>query len=1067
MSHFPLMAVPPTQPQQQQQFTIPTTTVHCNLSSLRPPVQMNNFINNNNNNNVSNNNNNIPSSTSTSVFNPNFSTFLNNSTNKFVSPNYSSFHERPTAQLRRASSASACKFAVDRLNNCNNVGNRPASLQHHELLFYEKPQISSQQQFSERRASITQQQQQQQPLLPPLRKFENLEFKSMEEKEEEEERRRSYSNCGILTKTEMVIDADKKLEILQNQRIALKQLQSQQQQGEGMLQHNSMDQLHNSSPLSQRRNSTSLINHKTVVINGSNNCRFSNAISSPPSLTTKAEILPPTITNYNNTNNNNNLVSPVSSSSAISLAVSALFGSSTSTQDNSTCFNLNSERNNLSSNDSNVTLWQFLLELLTANEHPHLIQWTNNEGEFKLHDAEAVARLWGIRKSKPNMNYDKLSRALRYYYDKNIIKKVIGQKFVYRFVMENNGGGGGGKMLESGESRPNSELLMNAKQQQQLQLLVNNNKKSETTNNTTALDRLSAFECSTLAPTPMQHQRNASGNRHNNSILTPSPSDSYSPSGSVESSSGVSSGSCLSSFNGTGICQIKMEPSSSCFQQQQQYVSAPMLPSNSEKLIVNGSSKGTRKRRSPSDKHQNNLPVKQHSPPNGRHVSWINSGTAFSASVDVANNNDSYSSMASIDQRRNSSQDDQHQGSAPKIGCTSNTGPSLCRRARPHPLDLTCVNNATDTNSCSNSTSTTTGGGGGTSSTTSTNHLISGNNNNIPQNSSSLLNNLNNQMVASSPLLFALQQQQNNPQNSPLLSAAISALSNYTGGASPLAGTGLASPFTQAAAAFQLATNFVASLSPNVSTTTSNNSNNNNRSINNSINSTLTPSTTTTIITSTNIPVSTTSTTTPLFNFPNNTQQNNDEIFNRSKNLAFNNASSIANAVTTSQTTPYNNNTSFYSQLHSALSTPLGNQVRTPQQNFSNSAVISAMINHLTNGPNTPFAQQQHLQQQQQSLFQFPPSSNMAIAHTLAILSSPGLPLNGQSPFPFVNQMAALQTPKFSTASLLPGSAAALTAALSAAQRSPDSLKTPMGGFSFEFGQALAAAQIAAATNKK
>lgn len=37
------------------------------------------------------------------------------------------------------------------------------------------------------------------------------------------------------------------------------------------------------------------------------------------------------------------------------------------------------------------------------------------------------------------MNYDKLSRALRYYYDKNIIKKVIGQKFVYRFVDTNGG----------------------------------------------------------------------------------------------------------------------------------------------------------------------------------------------------------------------------------------------------------------------------------------------------------------------------------------------------------------------------------------------------------------------------------------------------------------------------------------------------------------------------------------------------------------------------------------------------------------------------------------------------
>ncbi|KAK6057394.1 Ets-domain protein [Cooperia oncophora] len=95
------------------------------------------------------------------------------------------------------------------------------------------------------------------------------------------------------------------------------------------------------------------------------------------------------------------------------------------------------EFSNRSSVDSNITLWQFLLELLVQGEHPQLIQWTNREGEFKLLDAEAVARLWGQRKAKPHMNYDKLSRALRYYYDKNIIKKVIGQKFVYRFVEAN------------------------------------------------------------------------------------------------------------------------------------------------------------------------------------------------------------------------------------------------------------------------------------------------------------------------------------------------------------------------------------------------------------------------------------------------------------------------------------------------------------------------------------------------------------------------------------------------------------------------------------------------------
>ncbi|CAL8340407.1 unnamed protein product [Lota lota] len=84
--------------------------------------------------------------------------------------------------------------------------------------------------------------------------------------------------------------------------------------------------------------------------------------------------------------------------------------------------------------DSSVTLWQFLLQLLQDSSNKQLICWTNEEGEFKLLRAEEVARLWGARKNKPNMNYDKLSRALRYYYDKNIIKKVNGQKFVYRFV---------------------------------------------------------------------------------------------------------------------------------------------------------------------------------------------------------------------------------------------------------------------------------------------------------------------------------------------------------------------------------------------------------------------------------------------------------------------------------------------------------------------------------------------------------------------------------------------------------------------------------------------------------
>ena len=50
--------------------------------------------------------------------------------------------------------------------------------------------------------------------------------------------------------------------------------------------------------------------------------------------------------------------------------------------------------------------------------------WVGDDGEFKLINAEMVAQMWGRRKNKPTMNYEKLSRALRYYYDGDMIAKV-------------------------------------------------------------------------------------------------------------------------------------------------------------------------------------------------------------------------------------------------------------------------------------------------------------------------------------------------------------------------------------------------------------------------------------------------------------------------------------------------------------------------------------------------------------------------------------------------------------------------------------------------------------------
>ncbi|KAL4226235.1 erythroblast transformation specific domain [Mactra antiquata] len=97
-------------------------------------------------------------------------------------------------------------------------------------------------------------------------------------------------------------------------------------------------------------------------------------------------------------------------------------------------FNVVSDESSQKHMDNNITLWQFLLDLLVSSNHSDIIKWTNDEGEFKLTNPEEVANLWGRRKNKPQMNYDKLSRALRYYYEKNIIKKVNGQKFMYKFV---------------------------------------------------------------------------------------------------------------------------------------------------------------------------------------------------------------------------------------------------------------------------------------------------------------------------------------------------------------------------------------------------------------------------------------------------------------------------------------------------------------------------------------------------------------------------------------------------------------------------------------------------------
>ncbi|KAK2716401.1 ets DNA-binding protein pokkuri-like isoform X2 [Artemia franciscana] len=82
-------------------------------------------------------------------------------------------------------------------------------------------------------------------------------------------------------------------------------------------------------------------------------------------------------------------------------------------------------------------LWDFLQLLLNDNQarYTRFIAWKHHEsGIFKIVDPPGLAKLWGIQKNHPSMNYDKMSRALRYYYRVNILRKVQGERHCYQFL---------------------------------------------------------------------------------------------------------------------------------------------------------------------------------------------------------------------------------------------------------------------------------------------------------------------------------------------------------------------------------------------------------------------------------------------------------------------------------------------------------------------------------------------------------------------------------------------------------------------------------------------------------
>ncbi|XP_021347935.1 ETS-related transcription factor Elf-4-like [Mizuhopecten yessoensis] len=86
-------------------------------------------------------------------------------------------------------------------------------------------------------------------------------------------------------------------------------------------------------------------------------------------------------------------------------------------------------------------LWEFIRDLLqNPLYNPSHIKWIDRSvGEFRLVKSNQIARMWGAKKNNECMTYEKLSRAMRYYYKREILSPVLGKRLVYRFGAKSYG----------------------------------------------------------------------------------------------------------------------------------------------------------------------------------------------------------------------------------------------------------------------------------------------------------------------------------------------------------------------------------------------------------------------------------------------------------------------------------------------------------------------------------------------------------------------------------------------------------------------------------------------------
>ncbi|PAA86414.1 hypothetical protein BOX15_Mlig017052g1 [Macrostomum lignano] len=89
-----------------------------------------------------------------------------------------------------------------------------------------------------------------------------------------------------------------------------------------------------------------------------------------------------------------------------------------------------------------LQLWQFLYQQLDLGTEadcldetgqPNLHWLNRQDGVFRISNPNNLAEAWGKHRRRDNMTYEKMSRTLRYYYDRRLITKVTGKQHTYQF----------------------------------------------------------------------------------------------------------------------------------------------------------------------------------------------------------------------------------------------------------------------------------------------------------------------------------------------------------------------------------------------------------------------------------------------------------------------------------------------------------------------------------------------------------------------------------------------------------------------------------------------------------